>query len=599
MAANSATSVVDLDFETIKSNLTNFLKGQSSIQDYDYEGSNINALLDVLSYNTYLNNFYTNMIANEMFLDTAIIRESVISHAKELNYLPRSSTGASARVDIKVYPPDSPSSINMDKYTRFSSVVGGKSYTFSTDSDVTIIATEVNGEAQYLASNVSIIEGQVITEFFTADGSNNFSVTLSNKEVDISNISVRVRESSTVSTNTEWTKVSTVFGINKESDIYFIEPTESFKYKVAFGDGTFGRSPNIGNIIEVTYRAVSDTAANRASKFNSAGGVGGYSNVVVTTVTSADGGSERESVTSIKQNAPKAFQVQERAVTSNDYEIIARQHFPEIQNIAAFGGQDANPPRFGKVILAVDLVQADGVSLAKTQEIEEFINTRTPVGVDAIVVEPKFIFLGIKLTLTYDIGSSKESPTTISSKSRSALLEYAVANLNGFNKKYRNSKALAAVDSSDLSIMGSETLLKPYIIIPQSDILRSYQIETMNELKEDSRLTVNTNVNNYEPAIESTPFTYQGDSSARFIDAGRGVLAIVRGDTSFTILKPNAGTINYVTGEIIIKPITISEATGSLKIYFRPKNKDVMSMKDTILQLNSNDIEVVVNQGRL
>lgn len=599
MAANSATSVVDLDFETIKSNLTNFLKGQSSIQDYDYEGSNINALLDVLSYNTYLNNFYTNMIANEMFLDTAIIRESVISHAKELNYLPRSSTGASARVDIRVYPPDSPSSINMDKYTRFSSVVGGKSYTFSTDSDVTIIAAEVNGEAQYLASNVSIIEGQVITEFFTADGSNNFSVTLSNKEVDISNISVRVRESSTVSTNTEWTKVSTVFGINKESDIYFIEPTESFKYKVTFGDGTFGRSPNIGNIIEVTYRAVSDTAANKASKFNSASGVGGYSNVIVTTVTSADGGSERESITSIKQNAPKAFQVQERAVTSNDYEIIARQQFPEIQNIAAYGGQDANPPRFGKVILAVDLVQADGVSLAKTQEIEEFINTRTPVGVDAIVVEPKFIYLGIKLTLTYDIGSSKESPTTISSKSRSALLEYADANLNGFNKKYRNSKALAAVDSSDLSIMGSETLLRPYIILPQSDILRSYQIETMNELKEDSRLTVNTNAINYEPAVESTTFTYQGDSSARFIDAGRGLLAIVRGDTSFTILKPNAGTINYVTGEIIIKPITISEAAGSLKMYFRPKNKDVMSMKDTILQLNSNDIEVIVNQGRL
>lgn len=599
MAANSATSVVDLDFDTIKANLTTFLKGQSSIQDYDYEGSNINVLLDVLSYNTYLNNFYTNMIANEMFLDTALIRESVISHAKELNYLPRSCTAATARIDIKVYPTDAPAAVNMDKYTEFTSTIGGQSFTFSTDSDITIIATEAaNGTAQYVASNVSVIEGKVVTEYFTVDGSNNFSATLSNPAIDTSSITLKVRVSNTVSTNAEWSKTSTIFGINHQSNVYFIEPTESLKYKIAFGDGIFGRKPVNGNIIEATYRIVNDAAANRASKFTSVSGVGGYSNVIVTTVANASGGADRETVDSIKQNAPRAFQVQERAVTSKDYEVIAKQQFPEIENIAAFGGQDISPPRFGKVILAVDLIAGDGVPLSKKQEIEEFINTRTPVGVDAIVIDPKFMYMDVKLTTTYDIGASTDSPNTIASRARTALLNYAASNINGFNKKYRNSKALAAVDASDNSIMGSETLLRPYIILPTSTTSRSYSIDFLNELKEDSVLLSTSKVNVYEPAIESTPFTYNGDAAARFIDAGNGVLAIVRGDTSFTTLLNVAGSINYKTGAVTINPIAISEATGTFKLFSRPLNKDVMSTRDTILQLNSNDIEIIVNQGR-
>ena len=598
MAANSATSVVDLDFDTIKSNLKTFLQGQSSIQDYDFEGSNINVLLDVLSYNTYLNNFYTNMIANEMFLDTALIRESVISHAKELNYLPRSCTAATARVDVKIYPDDQPASINMDKFTEFTTVVGGRSFTFSTDSDITIIASEVDGQAQYLASNVTIIEGQVVTEYFTADGSNTFSATISNEEIDTSNISVRVRESNTVSTNTEWSKVTTIFGITHDSNVYFIEPTKSMNYKITFGDGIFGRNPVSGNIIEVSYRIVNEESANRASKFTAASSIGGYSNVIVTTVANSSGGADRETIESIKQNAPRAFQVQERAVTAKDYEIIAKQQFPEIENIAAFGGQETNPPRFGKVILAVDLTSGDGVSITKKAEIEEFINTRTPVGVDAIVVDPKFMYMDIKLTTTYDIGATTAAPSTIETTVRTALLNYAADNINGFNKIYRNSKALAAVDAADRSIMGTETLLRPYIILPTSTINRSYNIEFLNPLKEDSVLLATSKVSTYEPAIESTPFTYNGDASARFIDAGNGVLSIVRGDTTFTTLLNVAGTIDYTTGTVVINPITISEVTGTFKLYSRPVNKDVISSKDTILQLNNNDIEVIVNQDR-
>lgn len=598
MAANSATSVVNLDFDTIKSSLVEFLKGQSSIQDYDYTGSNINTILDVLSYNTYLNNFYTNMIANEMFLDTALVRESVISHAKELNYLPRSCTSAVAYVDIKVIPNDTPASINVDKYTEFTTTLGGDSFTFSTDADVTITPAEVNGSVVYQASNVAIIEGKVITEYYNVDGSNNFTATISNDNVDVSNLTVKVRESNTSSVNSVWSKATTIFGLNHASNSYFVEPADANKYRVTFGDGVFGRKPVNGNIIEITYRATNDDRANRATTFAPKVAIGGYSNSVITTKINADGGAPRESIESIKLNAPRAFQVQERAVTAKDYEIIAKQNFPEIQSIAAFGGQDVTPPRYGKVILAVDLTTTDGVSLAKKQEIEEFINTRTPVGVDAVVVDPKFIYLKLKLSLTYDIGASTEAPSTIGTKARNALLSYANTSLNGFDKKYRNSKALSAVDASDNSIMGSETDLTPYIIIPTSSVQRSYSIECLNELKEDSVLTTSTKVSTYEPAVESTPFTYDGDAAARFIDAGNGKLAIVRGDTSFTILAPNAGTVNYTTGEITINPITISQATGTLKLLFRPKNKDVMSVRDTILQLNSDDIEVVVSQGR-
>lgn len=602
MAANSATSVVDLDFDTIKNNLKTFLQSQSNIQDYDYEGSNINTLLDVLSYNTFMNNFYINMIANEMFLDTATIRNSIVSHAKELNYVPRSSHSAVAYVDINIFPTDSPQSINIDKYAKFTSSIGGVTYTFTTNDDYLVRPIEyANGYVQYTAANVPLYEGAVVEEFFTVNANTKY-VTLTNQNADMRDIVVTVRESNTSTTNSEWSRATTLFALTPTSNVYFVEPAQDNLYNIAFGDNVFGRKPSTGNIISVKYRVTNAEAGNNGKTFTAAQTIQGYSNVVVYTVARSSGGRGPESIEDVKYNAPRAFQVQERAVTANDYEILTLANFPEVQSVQAFGGQELTPPRFGKVVLAVDLENADGVSDSKKAQISNFLNSRTPVGIDVEVISPEFMYLSIDMTVNYNIAVTVLTPTTISTKASTALISYANTNINTFGSIYRGSKALAAVDSADPSIISSKIVARPYFIVPTSTSNRSYSFEFNNVLKKDSIWSENTLVSLYEPAIESSTFTYGTDSSAFFVDRGDGTISIARLDAindKYIVLLRNAGTINYSTGKVDLLPITISQTNGEFRIYARTNNSDISTKNQYILQLNADDINTTVIQERV
>lgn len=601
MAANSATSVVDLDFDTIKNNLKTFLQSQSNIQDYDYEGSNINTVLDVLSYNTFLNNFYINMIANEMFLDTATIRNSIISHAKELNYVPRSAHSAVAYVDVEITPTDSPQSINIDKYTKFTSSIGGVTYTFTADDDHLIRPREYsNGYVQYVANNIAIYEGSVVEEFFTVTSNTKF-VTLSNENADMRDIVVNIRESNTSTSNSNWSRATTLFGLTPSSNVYFVEPSQDNKYNVAFGDGVFGRKPSTGNIVSVKYRVSNAEDGNRAKLFVAGQTIQGYSNIVVTTVANSSGGRSPEDVQDIKYNAPRSFQVQERAVTSSDYEILTLANFPEVQSVQAFGGQELTPPRFGKVIVAVDLADADGVSDSKSAEISEFLNSRTPVGIDAVVVSPEFMYLDVEMDVRYNIATTVLTPTSIGTRSANALLNYANSNINKFGTTFRGSKAAAAVDNAENSIISSKLTVRPYFIIPTSVNQRSYSFTFNNELKRDSILATNSLSSLYEPAVYSSAFTYGTDASAFFLDNGAGTLSIVRIDAindRYIVLKNNAGTINYTTGKVDILPIAITQTSGEFRLYSRTVGSDIRTKNQIILQLNADDINTTVYQER-
>lgn len=602
MAANSATSVVDLDFDTIKRNLKTFLQSQSNIQDYDYEGSNISTLLDVLSYNTFLNNFYINMIANEMFLDTATIRNSIISHAKELNYVPRSAHSAVAYVDILINPNDMPQSINIDKYTRFTSTIGGSTYTFTTNDDYLITPVEYsNNYVQYLASNVAIYEGTVVEEFFNVNANTKY-ITISNEGVDTRDIIITVRESNTSTTNSEWSRATTLFGLSPTSNVYFIEPSQDNKYNVVFGDGVFGRRPSAGNIVSIKYRVSNAELGNNGRVFTAAQSIQGYNSIVVNTVARSSGGRGPEPIEDIKYNAPRAFQVQERAVTANDYEILTLSNFPEVQSVQAFGGQELTPPRYGKVIVAVDLEQADGVSDSKKAQISEFLNSRTPVGIDVVVTSPEFMYLSVLMTVNYNIATTTLTPTSIKSKSVDALISYANSNINTFGSIFRGSKAAASVDAADPSIISSKLYVRPYYIVPTSTTPRSYSFEFNNTLKRDSILSDSTAVSLYEPAIESSSFTYGSDTSAFYIDNGNGVLSIVRLDAAndrYITLLRNAGTVNYVNGKVDLLPISIIQTNGELRLYSRLDSSDIRTQNQFILQLNADDIQTNVVQERV
>tara|TARA_Y100001970_G_C14235595_1_gene861594 strand:- start:1551 stop:3368 length:1818 start_codon:yes stop_codon:yes gene_type:complete len=603
-AANSSTRVVDLDFDTIKTNLKTFMKGQSAIRDYDFEGSNINVLLDVLSYNTYLNNFYLNMLSNEMFLDTALEKDSVVAHAKELNYVPRSAHGAVAYLDITINPDDTPNSITIPKWTEFQTSVDGTSLVFSTqDEHVIKPSTDASTNTTvYTVANVAIYEGRTIDEFAVVDASNNYTFTITNANVDTRHLTLKVRESQTSTVNSTWTKADTLFGVNASSNVFFLEPTTNDQFKITFGDGVFGRKPAQGQVLEVQYRNSKADAGNNAKKFSSADTIQGYSSIILTTVTNSTGGRVAEPIEDIKFNAPKAFQVQERAVTAEDYKIIIQREFPEVKNILAFGGENLTPPKFGKVIVAVDLADADGVPETKKTAISDFLKKKSPVGIEAEVVIPDFTYIESNIDVSYDVTQTNQEPESIKSKAQTALTNWANTNINSFDSIFRNSKATAAIDAADNSIVSSQIVNRPFKKLQPTNVATTWKLEYNNVLDPDDKFIDGISSKFYKPAIESSLFTYDTSSDAMFIDNGEGGLIIAKltAAGNYQVLKTNVGTIDYTTGIMNINSITISTYVGTaLKIYGRCKSKDIKTKNASILQLNADDLTFNITQERL
>jgi len=606
MAANSATSVVDLDFNTIKTDLKAFLKGQSNIRDYDFEGSNINTLIDVLSYNTYKNNFYTNMLANEMFLDTAELRDSVVSHAKELNYVPQSYHSAKAVIDLKLTPTIDVTSISVPKWTSFTSSINGATKTFSTQDDVIVKpSTNSTGSTVYETDNIPLYEGKIIDENtqITSSAVNTHVVSISNKEVDTRHITVTVRESNTSSVNAVWSKADTVFGLTSTSNVYFIEPAQNEKFNITFGDGVLGKKPSVGNIIQLKYRQSSGLTGNNGKIFTAGKKIGGHDSVA-TTVTNSIGGTEAETIAQIKFNAPKAFQVQERAVTANDYKILVQKEFPSVVNVLAFGGEQLSPPEFGKVIIAVDLADADGVPQSTKRAIQSYLSSRTPISIDVKVVTPEILNLEVEGKVNYNISVTTQTVSGIKAKATNALSAFANTNINAFDVTYRNSKAVAAIDACDTSVVSSQLVTRLYKkFTPSATLPASYVIGYNNELQNDEEfVAATTKYSLYKPAITSTQFTYLTDTAAFIVDDGRGKLKIVKTDSAdnFVVLLADAGTVDYTSGLVNINSLLISSYIGSTyKVYARCVNRDITTKKASILQLDASDISITAVQERL
>jgi hypothetical protein len=597
MAANSATQIAELDFEGIKTNLVTFLQSQSNIKDYDYTGSNISTVLDVLAYNTYLNNFYLNMVANEMFLDTAQERDSIISHIKELNYTPRSFHSSKAVINLQVYPTERQSLITVPKYTPFTTSIAGVSKTFTTENAL-VIKPSVDGlnNTQYVASNVDVFEGKVVEEVFAVTSANSFIATISNKEVDTRHLVVKIRESSSSTSNSVWTRADTLFGLSSTSNSYFIEPTQGSKFNITFGDGVFGKKPVQGNLVEISYRSGTGKLGDNGKVFVNSGSIDGHSNVAVSTVTNSIGGQEIESMNDIKFNAPRAFQVQERAVTANDYKILLQREYPQVKNVLAFGGEQLTPPRYGKVILAVDLADADGVPESLKSSIADFFKDKTPVGIDVVVNIPEFLYVEINGKSYYNITTTTQSTSAIATKATNALISFANTNINGFGVTYRNSKALGAVDACDTSISSTEFEVRvKRKLSPPATIKKSYVIDFNNELAVDDILHSTSVKTTYKSAIESTTFTFATDTSAFLVDDGLGNLKIVKTDSSdkLVIILAKAGTVDYKTGKIEISSLLIPAFTGTnLEVKARTVSRNIKSTKGAILQLNASDISI-------
>lgn len=581
----------ELDFAAVKEQFIDYLKGQTQFKDYNFTGSNMNVLLDVLSYNTYLNNFYTNMAINEMFLDSAVLRNSVVSHAKELNYLPRSRVSARAVVNVSIVSPSTVGTIiTIPKFTEFQSTYDGVSYTFLTNQ--TYLAKRTSGNT-FVATNVEIFEGDILTAFekdgFFLEEDNNFKCTLTNENVDINSIEVYVDDEATEGQN-QFFYTPSVYGVEPTSKVFYLEPFFDNKYSVYFGRNLFGEQPARDIDIKIQYRACSGTDPNGARSFTTTF----VPNTTVTTVSPAMGGAERETLESIKFLAPKSLQVQERAITASDYEILLRQRFPEIRSVSAYGGDELDPPQFGRVAISVNL-QGDGfLSETSKNSYVRYLSDKTPVTIEPIFIDPEFIYVETVVDVKYSTKITNKSEQELEQLIRTAISTYNQNFLDDFGETLRSSKLSAIIDDVDAGLLGNELCVNPII-----EYKPTLNLELNPKFKFETRLVkpypyrAASGFTDFKPSIVSTTFVYRGILSKLQDDGSGNIQIISSNNISTEILNPSIGTVNYATGEVRLINFAVESFTGNaIKIYAASTSADVTAPKSRILTIRDEDITI-------
>lgn len=595
MAANTSINLVNLDFTSLKESLKTYLKTQNVFKDYDFEGSNINVLLDVLSYNTYMNTFYLNMIGNEMFLDSAQLRESVISRAKELNYTPRSFKSARATVTLTIQTDGSVATITMPKGTTFNTRIGSNTFTFSTNENKVISGAN----STFVSDEIVIYEGQYINDTFTVNNSDTSQrFVLSNPTIDTDSLTVTVIEDNGAEV-LSYLRATSLFDKQANSQIFFVQGAENDKYEILFGDGVLGRKPKDNSVVVCEYRICKGELPNGAFKFTSDGAIDGFSNVVISTVSAAAQGAIHETIESVKFNAPRYFTTQERAVTAEDYRNLLLLNFPEINAISVYGGEEAIPPVYGKVFIAVDLKNVDGVPDIRKQQYYNFIKPRASLSIDPVFIDPDFMYVTIDSTVRYNLNTTALNSESIKELILTAIKNYNDTYLDDFNTTLRYSNLVKAIDAVDRSILSNDTTIRPVrVIIPEVGKEQNYDIDFAQELENNFADLTNNHPSNYLSTIESTSFVIQ-NKLVSLEDDGKGTIRTIALDGTTHVVVNDVGTIDYKTGKVQLRKLNITNYSGSgIKIFARTKRKDISSLLRTILTIKEEDIHITIVSER-
>ena len=577
--------VTNLDFFATKEALNTFLKNQDRFKDYDYEGSYMNVLLDVLSYNTFYNNYYYNMAISEMFLDSASQRNSVVSHAKELNYMPRSRRSSALKCNISFSVPASYQSnfLSIPAGTAFSGRCGNKTYVFL--NDIAYIASRsASNSTLFNVTDVDLYEGRKINEILTIA-----NTTMSNEWVDTSSITLTVN-------GNVFTYKSEIFGVASTDRVFYLQPENDGKYSIQFGQNRFGFQPTVTDVIAVSYRICSGPEANGVNSLTLSSSFGGASSNTITVTSQSSGGFYAESLESIRVFAPKALQVQERAVTKRDYEILLRSRFPNIEAISVYGGDEVDPPQYGKVIISVDVTGGEGAADYEIANFKNYLKDKTPLTIEPVFVAAKFLFVDTNVTVVYDPNLTTKSTSQIKTEIQSAILTYQTTYLNDFNKTLRQSRLAAFLDAVDNSIVSSDIVAKPIIqYVPVLNIASSPSFSFEDALVKPYAFDSATGFTSFTPAVSTTKFTVEG-TLVTMQDDGLGTFMLVTADSEVTrVFKSNVGTLNYTTGAIKLSNLTVDSFEGaSIKFTASTINKDVKTPKDRIISIRGEDITVTV-----
>ena len=533
--ANTALRVTELDFDSIKQNLKDYLRSQSEFQDFDFEGSGMSVLLDILAYNTHYMGYYLNMVANEMFLDTAQLRASVLSHAKLIGYTPKSAEGATTQLNILVTPSNvedaSLNLLTLERYTRFlGEDINGQNYNF-----VTLYAnTAARSANTFSFSNVIIKQGDVSNYQYIMDPSNTKrSFIIPSANADISTITVTVQESVSNTDIKEYVLADDITEVTGDSLVYFLDENADLTYTISFGDNVIGKTPKNGNIITCTLLNTVGSRSNNITRFVLAQDIGPYrDNVSVTAIQSTYGGTDKETIEQVRFRAPYAYTTQNRAVTDQDYATLLLQDYPNLDAITVWGGEDNDPPVYGKVYISLKTKENYFLSNLEKEAIKnDLIRTRNVLTITPEIVDPDFTFLLIRGRVTYNPSLTSSTASDLVAFVRAAILDYETRELNTFQSTFRKSKLQQYIENAERSITGSDikVFLQKRITIDPS-ITQKYTVTTNfpikkgdfdNKISSFPQLNVLDNNSVERPVFfEEVPSALTGIDSIEIINPG-------------------------------------------------------------------------------
>lgn len=598
MANNQKLDISELDFDAIKSNLKTFLKNQDQFLDYDFEGSGMSALLDVLAYNTHYLSFHANMVANEMFIDSAALRSSVVSHAKTLGYEVRSVRSPKARVNVFLND-RSLATATMNAGQVFTTKIDNVNYQFVTVSDFT--ATQVG--SGLLFSDVPIYEGTYITTRYTVDSTDvNQKFILTSNLADTSTLTVKVQNSSTDSTTETYTKATDITQLTGTSAVYYCQEIDDGRFEVYFGDGVVSKALSDGNIVILQYVVTNIGEANGAFSFTASGAINTVTDIDTITIEDANGGLPAESIQSIKLSAPLDYAAQGRCVTTDDYKVFVKKLYANAENVQVFGGENGSfdpslgvisTPEYGRVFISVSNTQGTNLSLEEKNSLIQALEPFKVASITPVIVDPDYTDVFLTVNFKFDSNLTTKTKDTLETEVTSTLTTYNTTELSKFDAVIRNSSLLRAIDDTDASITSSSAVprLAKYFS-PTLSSARDYNLFFNNAL-------FNPHAGHNQELggiLTSSGFNIFGRTEEHFFDDDgngnvRAYYVALGGDRVYT--TPTIGTVNYVTGHVKISQINITgisdidgESSTLIRIIVVPNSRDIVSLRNQILELD-------------
>jgi hypothetical protein len=591
----------NLDFDQIKTSIKDYLRSNSSFTDYDFEGSTLSTLIDVLAYNTYITSYNANMISNEVFIDSATLRENVVSLARNIGYVPRSKTSSRANISFFIDTTEfttRPLTLTLKKGTvcTSSSSFGDQNYTFTVPEDIT--KPVINGIA--LFQNIDVYEGTFLVNTFTVSSNNpNQKFILDNSGIDTQSISVLVRNTQSSSVTRKFSLSNSLLDVDSTSRVFFIQEIEDQRYELIFGDGVFGTKLDDQNFIEVSYVSTNGEDGNGISSFTFNGRIVDNNNRVVntgisllTSNTESRGGQNLESIDSIKKYAPRIYSSQNRAVTATDYETIVPTIYPETESISVFGGEDLDPPRFGKVFISIKPINGAFVSSQIKENIKNSLRKYSVAGIVPEILDLKYLYLEFNSSVYYNTNSTPSADylKTIVSNN---INQYANSSeLNKYGARFKYSKFLKLIDDSNVAITSNITK-----IIIRRDLKPALNQFADYEICYGNAFHINK-MSGYN--IKSSGFTvssvngtvYMSDTPNSDGKTGTIFFFTITSANTPTVVRKNVGRIDYERGEIILNPVNITSTLKNvggepiIEISASPQSNDVIGLQDLYLQLD-------------